>query len=243
MVSEPVVLSRFLAMCGLVSRRGAARWIIDGRVAVNGQTVTEPGRRVVPGVDEVMVDGRVATVEAHVYIMLNKPPGYTCSASDPHAEKLALDLIDGVSQRLFSVGRLDRDSEGLLLFTNDGDLANRLAHPRYEVSKVYHVEVQGKVTQELLASLVAGIIDEGERLCAKSAELQERTAATAALKIVLSQGRKREIRRMCRQLGWSVKRLQRKSFGALELGGLAPGDWRRLTDAEVARLSAVPERD
>jgi 23S rRNA pseudouridine2605 synthase len=240
MDNEPVVLSRYLAKCGLVSRRGAAQWIADGRVRVNSEVVREPGRRVVPGVDHVSVDGRPAVVEAHTYLMLNKPPGYTCSASDPHADKLAVDLLRDVPERVFSIGRLDRDSEGLLLFTNDGELANQLAHPRYQVRKSYRVDVVGAVTPELLKELISGIEDDGERLSAESAEIACQSGDMATLQIVLNEGRKREIRRMCRHCGWSVRRLQRTRFGPLDLGPLAPGEWRLLTAREVATLTDTP---
>lgn len=233
---DGMVLARYLALAGVGSRRANEGLIRAGRVLVNGEVCADVTRRVVPGRDRVACDGRDLDLEPKRYVLLHKPRGYTCSAADRHADKLALDLLADVPERLFSVGRLDRDSEGLLLFTNDGDWANRLTHPRYGVEKTYCVTVQGRVTPEALPAMLAGIEDDGELLRATVARVRTPRPDGAVLEIRVREGRKREIRRLCERVGLRVRRLLRTGFGPLELGTFAPGTWRDLTAAEVTRL-------
>jgi len=242
MSSRPgVQLARYLAQCGVAARRACDDLIKAGRVTVNGN----PGlttMRVILDQDVVAVDGREVRPEELHYYLLHKPSGYTCSAADAHAEYLALDLLQLPHQvRVFSVGRLDRESEGLLLFTNDGELAHRLLHPSYGIRKTYDVEVAGEVTAEGLAALRAGIEDDGERLVALSTEVVDQWTDGAWLRIIVAEGRKREIRRMCRFLGLTVTALRRTQFGPLVLENWRPGHYRRLTAAEVARLRQAVE--
>ena len=239
--SDGMVLPKFLARAGVGSRRACEKLVRAGDVVVNDEPTTEPGTRVRPGVDRVTCRGNVVALADFVYWLLHKPAGCTCSAADAHAERLAVNLLDvPVGVRVFSIGRLDRDSEGLLLFTNDGDLAQRLLHPRYEVSKVYHATVRGQPGTADLRRMTAGIEDKGERLRAERVDVIEPLQAGACvLRLVLRQGRKREVRRLCRAVGCPVQRLVRTAFGPLELGEFRPGFNRALTAAEVALLQGA----
>jgi 23S rRNA pseudouridine2605 synthase len=231
-----VQLARYLAQCGIAARRACDELIKAGRVTVNGQP-GQPTTRVLPEQDEVALDGRPVRPEELHYYLLHKPAGYTCTAADPYAEQLAVELLHLPPDiHVNSVGRLDRESEGLLLFTNDGELAHRLLHPSYGIRKTYDVEVRGEVTAAGLDELRAGIEDEGERLRAVSTEVVDQWAGGAWLRIVVAEGRKREIRRMCRYLGLTVTALRRTHFGPLALGSWRPGHYRRLTAAELAAL-------
>ena len=232
-----LALAHFLALAGVASRRASEDLIRSGAAAVNGQVVRDVATRVSPDTDRVACGGRELSLAPKRYYLLHKPAGYTCSAADRHAARLAIELLAlPAGERVFSVGRLDRDSEGLLLFTSDGDLANGLTHPRYGVLKTYCVEVAGRVGPVALKRLEQGVVDEGERLQARQAEVVEQRSDTATLRIVVSEGKKREIRRMCRQLGLRVTRLRRVGFGPLELGEFRPGFSRELTPAELAQL-------
>jgi pseudouridine synthase len=200
--------------------------------------VLTPFTRVNSDVDVVKVNGTVCRFEGKkIYVMLNKPRGYVCTSKDKFADKLALDLID-VPERLFSVGRLDKDSEGLILFTNDGDFAQRIGHPSYSVRKKYYVTIDGSFSREDGLTLEKGIVDEGERLKAVSVKPLKKSKRSdrQVLEFVLNEGKNREIRRMCRHLGWHVKRLERVEIGSLTLGKLATGSWRELTAKEVAQF-------
>lgn len=232
-------LAKFLAAAGLASRRAAEGLITAGRVAVNGQVVATPACTVEPAHDRVTCDGQPVTLRpTTTVLMLHKPAGYTCSAHDPHAAKLALDLLPKEAGRLFSVGRLDRDSEGLLLFTNDGDLANRLTHPRFGIPKTYRLLARGRVTRQTCAAFQNGLEHDGEFLKAAEARIlgPGPEPGTTELEIVLLEGRKREIRRLCSLQHLFVLRLQRLRFGPVALGALAAGAWRPLTDRELAAL-------
>ena len=238
-----VPLGKFLALRTALSRRAAVEAVKAGRVRLDGETVREPARRVTPG-SRVELDGNaVETDEARPlrYYMLNKPRGYVCSSADPHAEKLALDLLPvepGV--RLFSAGRLDTESEGLLIFSNDGDYVEELSHPRNRVLKRYRVEVARPLSEREMSRLREGIADDGEVL--RAIEVIPRGGC--AYEFVLNEGRKREIRRMTAAVGAPTKRLRRFAVGALELGDLPEGKFRELSPEE-RRLSLIraPEQD
>jgi 23S rRNA pseudouridine2605 synthase len=221
-------LSHFLSLCGIASRRKCADIVKAGLVKINGQTVTGPGSRVREG-DDVVYDGRPVRIEPRVYIMLNKPRGYVCTNDDPHAEKRAFDLIEVDGARLFSAGRLDKDSEGLLIITNDGDYAMQLTHPRHEIFKTYLVKTDTAIPAGELNRLRRGIIDDGERLLPQKIE----DAGGCIYRFILNEGKKREIRRMIAAAGRNTVSLQRISVGALMLGALESGKWRFLSDAEV----------
>ena len=225
-------LNKFLSSAGLGSRRRADDWIAAGRIRVNGVTVREPGTRVEPG-DRVEFDGRPVTAPPPEkrYYVLHKPRGYVCSNADPHAEKLARELIPD-SGRLFSAGRLDKNSEGLLLFTNDGELVHALTHPRFELRKQYVVTTRAPLTEAGLERIRAGIRDRGELLRV----LTVTELAPRKYRFELNEGKNREIRRLVAAVGGEVARLCRVALGDLRLEGLPVGGWRELTPTELAGL-------
>ena len=228
-------LNRYLALAGLASRRAADRLIAAGRVVVNGNLQLEPGVLVLPGRDQVAVDGAaVVPQERAVYLMLHKPVGVVTTLSDPQGRPAVRDLLpQGQEERVFPVGRLDRDSEGLLLLTNDGELAHRLLHPRYHVEKRYQVCTEPAPRPADLAQLAAGVeIEPG--VVTRPAHVQP--APGGRFEILIREGKKRQIRRMCEVLGLKVTTLVRTGFGPLELGTLAPGATRPLSAEEVRAL-------
>lgn len=239
----PMRLARFLAAAGIASRRHAEELIRAGRVTVNGAVVATPACVVEAGRDRVTFDGREIGLPARppLCLMLNKPPGYTCSAADPHAGRLIGELLPADAGRLFSIGRLDRDSEGLILCTNDGELAQLLMHPRHGIPKTYLVWVEGRIRDQACDLFRSGVHNNGEFLRAESVRIVNRTAAATVLELVLCEGRKREIRRMCAAAGMTVLRLQRIRIGTLALGDLESGRWRALTPAEIAGLRAAAQ--
>ncbi len=235
-------LHKVLAQAGVASRRHAEELIVAGRVRVNGKIVTELGTQVDPEHDTILVDNQPVAVESKAYYLLNKPRGYISDRDETAANKTALDLVpDG--RRMFAAGRLDLTSEGLLLITNDGELANRLTHPRYEHEKEYLALVFGTPDDKTLERLERGILYEGERMRADRVERAGRHQAFGEagrdetwLRIILHEGKKRQIRHMCAAVGYPVKRLIRVRIGSLVLGKLKPGEWRALTSAEVTQL-------
>ena len=224
-------LVKILSAAGIASRRGAGDLIKAGRVTVNGETVFEPGFRVAPG-DRVEYDGvPVLAEERKVYIMLNKPRGYVCTNADPHADLKAVDLIRLTPPlRLFSAGRLDKDSEGLILFSNDGDYVARLTHPRHEILKVYQVRVRREFKPAELEQMRRGVLECGELLKVHAVS----RCSDCTYLLTLNEGKNREIRRLTAALGSPTRRLKRLQIGALRLGGLPVGNWRELTPAEIA---------
>ena len=229
-------LQRFLSRAGVASRRKSEELIAAGRVKVNGETVSIPGSKVDPEHDRVEVDGQPVTLPpGHVYWLLNKPAGYVSTVSDPQGRPTVVDLVKQ-AQRLYPVGRLDRDSEGLLLLTDDGELTQRLTHPSYEHEKEYQVLVEGHPTQDVLRRLSAGVeLEDG--LTAPAGVTILRTEASGTwLRFVIHEGRKRQLRRMCDAVGHPARRLIRVRMGPLTLDGLAPGQYRALTAQESTRL-------
>lgn len=232
---NPERLQKVLARAGLGSRRSVESLVREGRVLVNGVPAVL-GQRV--GLqDEVRVDGQSVRIqpERPVYYALNKPYGVVTSAKDDEGRTTVVALVD-VPERVYPVGRLDVDSEGLVLLTNDGELAHRLTHPRYAVPKVYEVVVTGEVTQHTLSQLLRGVDLEDGLAQASQAELLSASRPSSVLRLSLTQGRKREIRRMCDAVGHPVQRLRRVAIGPLRLGDLAPAKWRRLSASEVKVL-------
>lgn len=239
-MSLSIKLSKFLSQAGVASRRASERLILAGEIFVNGECETNVGRRVVPGEDEVVFEDEVLYFHAKEYILLHKPKGYTCTLSDVHAERLAIDLLErNNATHLYSVGRLDKDSEGLILFTNDGELCKRLTHPKYKIQKVYHVDLIGNVTEEDLKQLTSGVTEDGDLLTAESYRILSQKEMFARVEITLTEGKKREIRRMARVLGYHVKRLRRVSFGPIKLGKFNAGHYRALTEDDINRLKKV----
>jgi 23S rRNA pseudouridine2605 synthase len=229
-------LNKYLAHAGVGSRRHCDDLIFHGRVSVDGQKVREPGTRVDPAAQEVAVDGRPIQAEPLVYWLLNKPRGYLCTNHDPQNRPRALDLIEHVSQRVYTVGRLDEDSEGLLLMTNDGDLAHKLMHPRFGVTKTYLVQVAGKPTKKDLDQLIEGVWLSDGHVKAKRVKRLKSQGESTWLEIVLCEGKNREIRRMLAKLEHKVLRLKRISIGPVRLDRLPKGKSRRLPPDEVERL-------
>jgi pseudouridine synthase len=236
--SDGIRLQRYLALCGLGSRRHCEAIIRTGRVCVNGTVVDRMGVNIQPGADRVELDGQALHPQAdrHAYLMLHKPRGYIVTARDQRGRRTAADLVRDAPRRVFAVGRLDLDSEGLLLFTSDGDLAHRLMHPRYRVEKEYLVTVEGQVTSHACRRLRRGVIVDGRPTLPARVRVIERLDNNTILAVVITEGRKRQVREMFRRVGHEVIRLIRVREGALLLGDLPAGTWRSLTDAEVARL-------
>jgi 23S rRNA pseudouridine2605 synthase len=222
-------LNAYLARAGVASRRGAEELIRAGRVRVNGEvaalaTFVEAG-------DRVELDGRALALEQLAYVLLHKPGGVVTTASDPHGRPTVVQLV-GVPQRVVPVGRLDADTTGALLLTNDGPLAHRLMHPRYQVDKVYEAEVEGEPDDEALRRLAEGVeLDDGPTAPAGVSRL-----GPSRLELTLHEGRKHQVKRMCEAVGHPVRRLHRSAYAGLSLGGVAPGEWRELTQDEVAAL-------
>jgi 23S rRNA pseudouridine2605 synthase len=230
-------LQRTLARAGLGSRRACEELIASGVVTVNGRPASL-GDRVDPGADEVRVKGvRISTDPALRYLALHKPAGVTTTMRDPHARSDLRSLLPAEGPRLFPVGRLDRETEGLLLLTNDGELANRLTHPRHGVEKEYLAEVEGAPTERHLTRLQRGVeLDDGPAR-AVSVRAVGRSGGRSAIRLVMVEGRKREVRRMLATVGLPVRRLIRVRVGPVRLGRLAPGTLRELTPEEVHELS------
>jgi 23S rRNA pseudouridine2605 synthase len=230
-------LQKFLASAGVASRRKAEELIAAGRVQVNSVTVTEPGTKVEAGTDLVTVDGRlVAQRESRAYYLLYKPPGCVTTASDPEGRPTALEYLRGVPERVFPVGRLDWDAEGAVLFTDDGELANRLAHPRYGHRRTYLVKVRGDPAPEALARLVAGVRLEDGPARALEATVHERAERNVWLRVVVGEGRFHLVKRLCEAVGLQVQRLFRPEFGGVTVEGLRPGAFRPLAAAELRRM-------
>ena len=237
-------LARFLAHAGIASRRHAEELIAAGRVEVNGYTVTTQGARIDPDHDKVSVDGKpVAAPARHVYILLHKPVGYVTTARDPQGRPTVLDLLPPELRRLrvYPVGRLDIDTSGLLVLTNDGDFALRLSHPRYSAGKHYQALVQGCPTGARLEALREGVdITEDDGRVHRTAPAQVRILRRAGtncwLELTIHEGRKRQVRRMLAVVGHPVLQLVRVGVGPLTLGDLAAGKWRYLTDEEMDGL-------
>lgn len=229
-------LSRYLAVAGVASRRKAEEIIASGRVAVDGTVIPRPQHRVEAG-DRVTVDGReVRPPRGNTYLLLDKPPGFLSTVSDPRGRPTVLQLVEGGSARLFPVGRLDLESSGLLLLTDDGELAYRLTHPRFGVEKKYRVRVRGVPGAAALARLARGVTLEEGLTAPARVRLLRRSRDSALLEIILREGRKRQIRRMCAALGYPVLELRRTGIAFLTPAGLERGRHRRLSDGEVRRL-------
>ncbi len=231
-------LQKYLASCGIGSRRQCERWIAEERVRVNGVTASEPGTVVDPETDDVEFDGRLVRQAEFVYIALHKPPGYVCTSRDPQGRLRAIDLVPATYGRLFTVGRLDSASEGLILLTNDGDFANRLMHPRHGVIKTYELWLHSPLTGEDIRRWREGIDDEGELLQVVDLEKLPPTRSGFGYRIKLAEGRNRHLRRMALCASKKVLRLKRVAIGPLTLGLLKSSGWRMLTAREIKLLRA-----
>ena len=240
---EKIRISKYFTDCGVMSRRAAEEEIKQGKVTVNGR-VAELGEKIDPEVDEVVWKGRVikAGSDEKICIMLNKPRGIVCTASDEKGRRNVTDLCrdvkgnDGKSVRLYPVGRLDMDSDGLLLLTNDGELANKLTHPRHSIAKIYHVTLKGKFEPESLAILGEPVELDGKLTMRVRVRHVGGDENSTIAEFELFEGRNRQIRRMCELHGVRILRLQRVAIGKIKLGNLAEGKWRRLTNSEIDYL-------
>lgn len=235
-------LQKLIASAGLCARRTAEEWIAAGRVCVNG-AVASLGDRADPETDTVTVDGApLPGKPGAVYLMLNKPQGYVTTLSDEYGRRTAAELVADCGVRVYPVGRLDRDSEGLLLFTNDGELAQRLLHPRHQVDKVYLVTVRGDIRGAAERLMAITQLD-GEPIAPAQAAEVTRHEGQAVLRVTIHQGKNRQVRRMCAQIGLHVVRLQRIQEDSLLLGDLPAGKWRYLTDQELQGLRGGEMRE
>jgi pseudouridine synthase len=237
--TEGVRLQKILSQAGVSSRRAAEKLIADGRVTVNGKTILTMGVKADPRKDDIRVDGRRVKAAAQSrYILLYKPAGYVTTRSDPQRRRTVMDLLAGVREYVYPVGRLDYETEGLLLLTNDGDLAARLTHPRHGVARTYEARVAGMPDREAIERLRNGIPLDGHRTLPADVVLlnEGRRDRDGVLRLTIREGRNRQVRRMCEAVGHPVHSLRRTRFGPLSDRRLHPGQWRELTAAELASL-------
>lgn len=235
-------LQKIISAAGITSRRASEALIQGGRVTVNGAVVTELGSKADPAKDLIAVDGKPLTIASKkLYILLYKPVGYMTTMDDPEGRPLVTDLLKEVGERVYPVGRLDYNTEGLLLLTNDGEWANHLMHPRHEVEKEYHVRVRGKVHRSQLDQLAGGVAIDERKTAAATVRTIKEGDQNDWISIAIHEGRNRQVRRMCEAVSLSVVRLRRVRYGTLSIGDLKPGEYRLLTDAEVRGLG-TPSR-
>ena len=236
MADNMVRLQKYLSDCGVASRRKSEELIEQGKVRVNGK-VASIGEKIDPKHDTITVSGKkIVRQKTHTYIMLHKPRGFITTMSDEMDRKCVAQLIQDVPARVYPVGRLDRDSEGLLLFTNDGAFANAMTHPSKHVPKTYRVTVRPSITQEQLTALTQGVIIDDGVTAPAEVRVITKEENRVVLEIILYEGRNRQIRKMCEALGLEVARLRRTAIGTVKLGMLKQGDWRELTEDEVRKL-------
>lgn len=236
MPEDKIRLQKFMSECGVASRRKSEELIEQGKVRVNG-SVAFLGDKISPKKDTVTVNGKKITKQKeHKYIMLHKPRGFITTMSDEMERKCVAQLISDVPQRVYPIGRLDRESEGLLLFTNDGEFANALTHPKKHVSKTYRVTVRPGITEEQIVAITEGIIIDDRKTAPAEVRVITKEENRVVLEIILYEGRNRQIRKMCEQLGLEVARLKRTAIGSVKLGMLKQGDWRDLSEEEVRKL-------
>jgi 23S rRNA pseudouridine2605 synthase len=231
---ETVKLQKYLSSCSVASRRKSEELISAGKVKVNGK-VASLGDRVTPELDNVRVDGKKIEFKQHgkYYIMLNKPRGYVTTMSDEKGRKCVVDLVKDIPERVYPAGRLDKDSEGLLIMTNDGDFANKLIHPSKNIWKTYRVTVRPNLTEDQLTALCTGIEIDGKPTEPARVNVLVHERGRVVMEISIKEGRNRQIRKMCESVGLEIARLKRVSIGTLKLGMLSPGKWRDLTQEEI----------
>jgi pseudouridine synthase len=238
----PIRLQKFLAETGVASRRQCEELIRAGRVRVNGEPVTMMGVKVSPCNDRILVNGKPVATQKKYYVALNKPAGYLCTAKDTHNRHTVFDLVPKSWPRLHTVGRLDYDTEGLLFLTNDGDFSLHLTHPRYKVPKRYEVLISGILSEPQAGQLLSGMWVDDERMKADQVTHVRHLSSQTRFEMVLTQGKKRQIRRMLNAMGHRVVRLKRLNIGSIELGSLKTGRWRFLSTAEVRKLAGQNSR-
>ena len=232
-------LQKYLASCGIASRRKCEEYILEGRVSVNGTLMTELGTKVNEG-DLVTCDNKeVKPEEEYAYYILNKPIGYVTTVKDEKDRPTVMDLLSGIETRIFPVGRLDYNTSGLLLLTNDGELTYALTHPKHDVNKTYHVKIKGHITHQELEKLRKGVFIEGKKTAPALAEVINTNASTTLLAITIHEGRNRQIRKMCEAIGHSVLKLARIAIGEITVGSLEVGQYRKLTQEEITYLKEI----
>src|SRR5882757_1005711 len=229
-------LQKILSQAGIASRRASEQLMLEGRVSVNGATVLELGTKADASRDDIRVDGRrIKIPERHLYLLLNKPRGYVTTRSDPQKRPTVIDLLVGVREYVYPVGRLDYDSEGLLILTNDGDLAARLTHPRHGVARVYEAHVLGEPDEHDISRLAKGVSIEGRR----TGPAEVIALGPGHLRITVREGRNRQVRKMCDAIGHPVTNLRRVAIGPIRDARLKLGHWRELSEVEVKKLRAA----
>ncbi len=238
---EPIRLQKFIAQCGIASRRKAEELILGGHVKVNGKTAILGDK--VLSTDKVFVRGKRIVVPKggnYRYIMLNKPRGFITTMNDERGRKCVAQLVENVGERVYPIGRLDKDSEGMLVFTNDGDFANKVMHPKNNVYKIYRVTVRPSIDEDQLVKLETGVELDGRKTAPAYVRVIHKEQGRVVLEMILHEGKNREIRRMCEAVGLDVARLKRTQIGGVKMGMLKQGDWRDLTEQEVKKLLANP---
>jgi len=232
-------LQRYLAQCGLGSRRECEELITTGRVSINGKSVTELGTTMSPANDAVELDGEKLKLERKRYYVLNKPPGFLCTAHDPHGRRVVLDLFPPDGPRLFTVGRLDENTTGLLIVTNDGDLAQKLAHPSYRVFRVYKAQVAGHPPREVFDELKKGMYFTEGKFRVQNIKPIKKQGQSTWVEITMCEGQNREIRRLFARAGHKVMKLERISFGPVKMGRISIGEYRELRKTELEALHGI----
>lgn len=231
-------LQKYLASAGVASRRASEKLILEGKVAVNGKVVKELGTKVIPGKDKVTVDGKsVRTEEQLVYYLMNKPAGYLTTVKDTHDRPTVMDLLAGIPYRVFPVGRLDFETEGLLLLTNDGEFAYRMTHPKFKIKKTYLATVQGELTKERLQMLREGVELEDGKTAPAEVKVVRQEKHRTVVEITIHEGKNRQVRRMFKAVKNPVLELKRINVGGLTLKGVGSGEIRSLTDEELQKLT------
>lgn len=232
-------LQKYLADCGVASRRRAEAFIIEGRVKVNGNVVNTLGTKVNPTRDKVEFDGNVVkSIKKKVYILLNKPEGYISASKDQFENPSVLKLID-IKERIFPVGRLDKDTTGALILTNDGDFSYCLSHPKHEVNKVYIAEVEGCPTATEMKAFMKGIFIDGRKTYPAKIRILKETKKNSIVEIIIHEGRNRQVKKMCQEIGHKVISLERYAIDSITIDKLPKGKWRYLTDKEVEKLKRL----
>jgi len=229
-------IQKIIARAGVCSRRKAEEYIAAGRVTVDGKVIIRPGLKVDPKQSSISVDGKSISQEKKIYILLHKPPGYVTTMSDPQGRPIVTDLLTGIKHRVFPVGRLDLDSEGALILTNDGALGNKILHPRYEVNKTYEATIRGIPKAAGLKQLEQGIILEGQKTWPAQLRILQRKKGTTTIEVIIHEGKKRQVRKMFQAIGHPVLRLKRTAYGGLKLGTLGLGKYRFLTKNDLKKL-------
>lgn len=232
-------LQKFLALCGVASRRKSEQLILDGKVKVNGKVVNTLGTKINPDKDKVHANNKPVIYDAKVYILLNKPEKYITSASDQFDRPTVLDLISLVETRIYPVGRLDYNTSGLILLTNDGDLTYKLTHPKHNIWKTYIAKVKGIPTEDEMKRFKSGLKIDNYRTSKAKIKIVETAMKNCTLEIQIKEGRNRQVRKMCEAIGHPVRKLKRTSVGNIHIGDLEVGEWRFLTEKELNYLAQI----